>query len=426
MKKRVVITGMGVVSPNATGTEDFREALIQGKSGIQYYAELAEADFRCQLAGKPKITDEAAEQFIKKHALTKLRSTGILYGCMAALEAWHDAGLEPVDKKSEAPDWDSGCIFGTGISGVEATLFGIRMMDAKDIRKLGGRSAQQGMNSGVSAYIGGLLGLGNQVTTNASACSTGTEAVLEAYWKIKSGMVQRIIAGSTESNSPYIWAPFDSMQALAKDFNEQPEKASCPMSKHATGFVPAAGAGALVLEGLDTALLRNAKIYAEVLGGNINSGGQRGSGSMTMGNPEGVVRCITNALLASGIDAGNVDLISGHLTATGGDPNEVRSWAKALNRYGTQFPKINSVKSMIGHCLSGSGSVEIVACALQLYHQFIHPSLNTEELHPDIEQIIDKSCIPQTAVMDAGINIAAKISLGFGDVNACLILKKWN
>ena len=196
------------------------------------------------------------------------------------------------------------------------------------------------------------------------------------------------------------------------------------MSALASGFVPGSGAGALVLESLETALKRKATIYAEVLGGNINSGGQRNGGTLTAPNSEAVQRCITDAIKDANIKCSEIDAINGHLTATTKDPVEIENWTKALKRSGKDFPIINSIKSMIGHCLSASGSIECVATVLQLKHQFIFPNLNCNEVHPDILNLISKEKIP-TKLIEKKLNIIAKASFGFGDVNGCIIFKKY-
>lgn len=425
MEDRIVITGMGVVAPNAIGLDAFNEAIIQGKSGIQFYPELQVLKFRCQVGGIPPLNNDFKETFEKKHSLIKLKSSEILYGVMAAVEAWENAGLPVPDP--DQPDWRSGCIFGTGSNGVEASHYGIQVFDKKQGAINGdGASPQQAFNSGVSSYISGVLGLGNQVTSNASACNTGTEAILLAANRIKHGLADRMVVGSSESNSPYVWGPFDSMFATAQGYNATPEQASKPLSKHAAGFVPSSGSGALVVEGLTSALNRGARIYGEVLGGQINSGGHRGDGTMTIGNIAGMVRCIQDSLKIAKVKPEDIDLISGHLSSTIGDIKEIQSWATALNLQGTDFPYINAMKSMIGHCLSASGSIESIASVLQLYHGYIHPSLNSEELHPEIAALIDHSKVPQTTIKDIDLQIVAKISLGFGDVNSCVIFKRWD
>jgi len=196
------------------------------------------------------------------------------------------------------------------------------------------------------------------------------------------------------------------------------------MSASASGFVPGSGAGALVIEDLETALNRGATIYAELLGGNVNSGGQRGSGTMTAPNSIAVQRCITSAIKNSGITADAIDAINGHLTATTKDSLEIENWTQALGRSGNDFPYINSLKSMTGHCLSAAGSIESVASILQLHEGFIFPNINCEDLNPEITAIIDRATIA-TALLEKELNIIAKASFGFGDVNACLIFKKY-
>ena len=211
------------------------------------------------------------------------------------------------------------------------------------------------MASGISAYLGGILGFGNQVTTNSSACSTGTEAILMGFERIKNGQAKRMLVGSCSDDGAYIWGGFDAMRVMTYKHNETPEEGSRPMSASASGFVPGSGAGAMVLESLDSALERGVTIYAEVLGGHVNSGGQRNGGTLTAPNSEAVQRCIIKAMENSGIKAENIDTINGHLTATSKDSLEI--------------PK----------------------------------------------KMIKKE-----------LNIAAKASFGFGDVNACIIFKRYN
>jgi 3-oxoacyl-(acyl-carrier-protein) synthase len=280
------------------------------------------------------------------------------------------------------------------------------------------------MNSGVSAYLGGKLGLGNQVTTNSSACTTGTESILMAYERIKLGQAKRILAGSTSDSGPYIWGGFDAMKVCTFKHNNTPQEGSRPMSASASGFVPGSGAGAVLLEELESALARGAKIYAEVLGGNLNSGGQRGSGSMTAPNGVAVQKCITDALQNAGISGSDIDTINGHLTATSKDSFEILNWSEAVQRKGSNFPLINSLKSLIGHCLSAAGSIESVATVLEVYEGFVFPNRNCKDLHEDITAIIDPSVVPRELIVKE-INIAAKASFGFGDVNGCVIFKKY-
>jgi len=422
MKNRVVITGLGVVAPNGVGVADFTHALKNGLSGIQFYRELEDLKFSCCIGGIPNISEEKKSEYFTDLQLRNFNSSGILYGCIAGIDAWKDAGLSIDDKKV---DFDSGTIFGTGTSGVEKFREAIYKLDDKKVKRLGSTVVAQTMASGVSAYLGGMLGLGNQVSTNSSACSTGTEAILMGYERIKNGKAKRMLVGSCSDHGPYLWGGFDAMRVMTYKHNDSPEQGSRPMSASASGFVPGSGAGALLLESLESALDRNATIYAEVLGGAVNSGGQRNGGTMTAPNADAVQKCITAAVKDSNINANDIDLINGHLTATSKDPDEIENWVKALERREKDFPYIQSTKSMIGHCLAAAGAIESVASIIQLNEGFIAPTINTEDPHPEILTLIDADKIPSTLIKKE-LNLIAKASFGFGDVNACVVFKSFN
>jgi 3-oxoacyl-(acyl-carrier-protein) synthase len=297
------------------------------------------------------------------------------------------------------------------------------MVDGGRVRRLGSTMVEQVMGSGVSARVSGLLALGNQVTANSSACSTGTEAIIEGAMRIRSGLADRMLCGGTEGSSHYIWAGFDSMRVLCRKHNDEPEKASRPLSASAGGFIPGSGAAVLHLESLESALERGARIYAEVMGGGLNCGGHRNGGSMTAPNPVSVRRCIGQAIDDAGIEPSEIDVINGHLTATGADPNEVAAWVDALEATPETFPVINSTKSMIGHGLGAAGALESVACILMLRGGFAHPSLNCEDVHPQIEAYAGS--IPHEAREMPDLRTIIKSGFGFGDVNACVIFRRW-
>ncbi|WP_343691742.1 beta-ketoacyl-[acyl-carrier-protein] synthase family protein [Chitinophaga sp.] len=422
MGNRVVITGLGVAAPNGVGIPAFTQAIKTGTSGIRHDAQLAELQFSCQIAGKPEVPEELQLRYLDPLELRNFNSNGILYGLIAGIDAWKDAGLPTNDGTD--PDWESGVIFGAGSAGVDKLREAIYKVDNLQVRRLGSTVVPQTMASGISAWLGGKLGLGNQVTTNSSACTTGAESVLMAYERIKNGHATRMLAGSTSDAGPYIWGGFDALKVCTYKHNDSPAQGSRPMSATASGFVPGSGAGALLLESLESALERGASIYAEVLGGHVNSGGQRGDGTMTAPNSVAVQRCITQAMAQAGITGQEVDAINGHLTATGKDSLEIENWSIALGRAGLDFPYINALKGMVGHCLSGSGSIELVASVLQLKEGFLFPNINCEDLHPEISAIIDETRVPR-ALINLDLNIIAKASFGFGDVNACVILKKY-
>lgn len=422
-ENRVVITGLGVVAPNGVTLQEFKKSIQEAKSGIQFYQHLKDQGFSCCIGGIPNITEAKKAAYFTPLQLRGFHSTSILYGCISGIDAWKDAGLSM--EESNAVDYDSGLIFGTGTSGIEKFREAIYKIDDYKVKRLGSTSVVQTMSSGVSAYLGGILGLGNQVTTNSAACTTGTEAILLGYERIKNGLAKRMLVGSCSDSSLYSWAGFDAMRVMTYKHNDIPEKGSRPMSATASGFVPGSGAGALVLESLESALERNAAIYAEILGGNVNSGGQRNGGSLTAPNPEAVQMCIKKALLNAQISSDEIDTINGHLTATSKDALEIENWTKALQLQGEDFPEINSLKSHIGHCLSASGAIESVATVLQVKGDFIFPNSNCEDLLPEIESLIGREKVPQK-LLKKNITIAAKASFGFGDVNACVIFKKYN
>jgi 3-oxoacyl-(acyl-carrier-protein) synthase len=421
MGNRVVITGLGVVSPNGIGVPDFLHALQNGISGIKYIPEFEELKFNCQVAGQPEFEWEQLHNYISETSLYGLKGKGIAYGIKAALDAWMDAGNPIV---SEEPLWETGCVFGSSVADTDVIKNAITRVDAKESKKLGSRVVEQIMNSGITAYISGRLGLGNKIINNSAACATGTQAILMGYEYIKYGMAKRMVVGSSEFVDRYVFGGFDSMRVLSRKFNDQPERASRPMSISAGGFVPGSGAGAFILEDLDFALQRGATIYAEILGGSTNSGGQRNGGTMTAPSSAGVIRCIQEAVADAQINAADIDLISGHLTATIADKMEIQNWTDALKRKGDNFPMVNSLKSMIGHCLSAAGSIEAVAAVLQIKHNFAHANINLEDPNPEILELTGANNLPITKV-NTEINVVAKANFGFGDVNSCLIISKY-
>lgn len=422
MRKRVVVTGMGVVAPNGHGLKKFEQALRRGRSGIRYIPELKELNFSCLVGGVPEKCNGEANGYFSEEKLLSMNDN-ITYAALAAIEAWKDAGFE-VPSDGSDPDWDTGAIIGSGIGGMDTIVNKlVPTVQQGKIRRLGSNVVEQVMNSSTSAFVAGILALGNQVTSNSSACSTGNEAIIGSVNRIRDGLSKRMLAGGSEGPSPYIWAGFDAMRVLCRKFNDDPESASRPMSASAAGFVPGSGSGILVIEELESALERGASIYAEIIGGAVNCGGQRQGGTMTAPNPVGVERCIRSAIADAGVDPMEIDAINGHLTATFADPVEVRNWARALGRGPDKFPFINATKSLIGHCLGAAGAIECAAVALQLKRGFLHPSVNCIDIHPDIEEFSD--WIPRQCVEMADLRIVAKAGFGFGDVNSCLIFKKF-
>lgn len=424
MRRRVVVTGLGVVSPNGTSLQDFERALREGKSGIRVIPKLTELGFGCTVAGVPEGVDEIAARYFGEEELRAMNSN-LRHAAIASVDAWTDGGFSRPSPTDDGVDWETGAILGTGIGGMDTIGEQVvPLTDSGKVRRLGSTTVEKVMASGISARVSGLLALGNQVTTNSSACATGTEAIVEGLARIRSGLASRMICGGSEGASHYIWAGFDAMRVLCRTHNDAPERASRPMSASAGGFVPGAGAGVLLLESLESALARGVRIHAEVLGGAINCGGHRGGGSMTAPNPDGVRRCIRAAIQDAGIRPEEIDAINGHLTATGADPKEVKAWAEALECPPGRLPPITSTKSMIGHALGAAGAIESVASVLMLRGGFVHPSINCEDLHPEIAPY--GASIPHELRAAPELRTLIKAGFGFGDVNACVVYRRWD
>ncbi len=422
MSQRVVVTGIGVIAPNGNGIQEFELALRKGRSGVRREPSMEEARLGCQVAAVPQGTEELAAARFDEDLLRAMNSSH-RYAALSAVEAWEDAGLVVPEPGDDRVDWDTGAVVGTGVGGIDTMGDQVvPLVNQHKARRLGSTGVEKVMASGPSARISGILALGNQVTTNSTACATGVEAIVLGADRIRQGRARRMLCGGVEAASVYIWAGFDAMRVLSRRFNDEPEKASRPMSASAGGFVPAAGAGMLLLESLESAVARGARIHAEVLGTGVNCGGHRMGGSMTAPNPEGVRRCIRQALTEAAVGRTDIDLISGHLTATAADPKELAAWASALECAPSELPTITSTKSLIGHGLGSAGAIESVAAVLMMRGGFVHASLNCEDLHPEIEPFAP--AIPHEA-LHKELDVVVKASFGFGDVNAALVLRRY-
>jgi 3-oxoacyl-(acyl-carrier-protein) synthase len=412
---------MGIVAPNAVGLEAYRLALCQGRSGLTFVPRMKELDFACQVAGIPPLTDETAEAYLGPQLKTS--NTTMRYAAIAAIDCWRDAGF-PLPHPDSSVDWSTASLIGSSLGGMEtAGDLVVPETNAGRVRKLGSSAIERVMASCATACVSGLLGLGGQASSNSSACGTGAEAIVNAFWMIRENRIDKVLAGSTEPSSVYAWAGLDSLRVTMRKSNDLPQAAARPLSATAGGLVPAGGSGILMLENLSSAQSRNARIYAEVLGGHSNGGGQRNGGSITASNPEGIVRCVQQSLELAKINPSEVDYINGHLTGTAGDPKEIRCLSTALGRPLAEMPWVNSTKSLIGHGLAASGSMESVATVLQLAHGFLHPSLNCEDFHPEIAELAPR--VPQVSI-PASCRIALKTSFGFGDVNSCVVFRRWD
>jgi 3-oxoacyl-(acyl-carrier-protein) synthase len=412
---------MGCVASNAFNIAAFKSALYHGISGIEKHPELKEYNFRCQVAGIAKLPPKTHLELEARRLSTK--SDFVQLSCTAAIEAWENAGLQVPDSDSEEVDWDTGIIIGTSAPGTD--IVGSKIVpltNANTVKRIGGFGALNIMGSAPSNLLSSILSAGNACYGNSVACATGTNAIIEGFQRIQLGHAKRMVVGGVEGYSSYMWASLDAMRVMTSANNDNPKAASRPMSANAAGFVPASGAGILVLEELNTALERNAPIVAEIVGGYMNTGGQRNGGTLTFPSSEGLIRCIEGALKQANIKPEQIDSINGHLTGTKADVVEIRNWAKVFK--GVDFPTINATKSLIGHTIGAAGAIESIASLLQMQHNFIHPSLNCEDLHPDILDLIPENKIVRTTRTDVDLNTIIKSSFGFGDVNSTVIYKR--
>ncbi|MFO7790233.1 MAG: beta-ketoacyl-[acyl-carrier-protein] synthase family protein [Bacteroidales bacterium] len=421
-RNRVVITGMGIVSPIGNNIHDFTEALFSGKSGVMSMPELADYGFKTLLGAIPE-ENESIQTLVNRYQLNKA-SDIVKHSLSAALEAWVSAGFHVPEDFNNSADADTGAIIGTGMGAVDTISdHVIPNSSPKNKRRLRSTIIEENMPNAPAAHVSMALGLGNRVSANSSACATGTEAIITAAERIAGGKAERMLAGGSEAFSPYAWIGFDIMRVLAQKKNEIPQLASCPLSEHASGFVSGAGAGIVLLESYQSAKNRGAKILAEYAGGYINSGGMRDGGSMTAPSSKAVIQCIKGALQDAAITPGNINYVNGHLSSTMADVLEIQNISKALGIKGKNFPFINSLKAQTGHCIGAAGSVETIGGIIQMQHDKIAAAINSRPLHPDIASIGDEKKIAFKTI-NCNINYMLKTSFGFGDVNTCLILKK--
>lgn len=418
--ERVAITGLGVVTPGAIGLPAFEALLRSGRSSIAFDPRLETLQFSCRVSGQCPLTPEDLARALTPLEQRRLTSSGLRFALLAGEEALRNSG---VPRGLTTPDVRRSVVFGGSIPSMDVLRDAFALTDAGKVRKLGSSTVELQMPSTPAAHLAARFTAGGAVTSNAAACATGTEALILGYQRIVRGEADAVLVGSTEAESPHLWAGFDALRVLSHQYNSDPTRASRPLSASANGFVPSGGAAALVLERWSSAVARGAPIWCEVLGGAVNCGAQLQGGSLTAQNPYAARRCVHDALTHARVQPSEVDAISGHLTATRADPAEVACWSDVLERQGEAFPLLNAPKSLWGHALSASGAIELVACAVQLRRGFLHASLNCEDLHPDVLARIDPAKVVRETTTPEQLRIIAKSSFGFGDVNACALLR---
>jgi 3-oxoacyl-[acyl-carrier-protein] synthase II len=409
-QRRVVVTGLGLVSPLGTGVEKNWRALIEGRSGIRKISRFATEGFASRIAGE--VPDFKAEDYIEAKEIKKM-DLFIQYAIGAASLAMDDSGLKIDNQTAEGV----GVIIGVGLCGIETIETTKEALLNGGPRKISPFFIPKVISNLAPGHVAIRYGAKGVNWTPTSACASGTHAIGEAFHLIRRGLQDAVIAGGAEATiTPLSVGGFAAMKALSTR-NEEPERASRPFDKDRDGFVIGEGSGILILEEREQAIKRGAKIYAEVIGYAANGDAYH----MTAPAPEGegAARCMRLALKDAGITPAEVDYINAHGTSTEyNDANETTA-IKAV--FGEQAAKlaVSSTKSMTGHLLGAAGAVEGVYSALALHHGMIPPTINYQNPDP----VCDLDYVPNEARV-ADIEVALSNSFGFGGTNGCIIFRR--
>ncbi|OFI50409.1 beta-ketoacyl-[acyl-carrier-protein] synthase II [Floricoccus tropicus] len=409
--QRVVVTGYGVVSPIGNNKEDFLESLKKGTNGIDKITRFDSTNTGVNLAGEVK--DFPLEKYFTKKDAKRMDLFSI-YGIHASLDALQMANLD-----KELVDQDRfGVMVGSGIGGLPTIQDQVSRMNDKGASRVSPLFVPMSIVNMVAGNIALRVGAKGICTSTVTACASGTHSIGEAYRNIKHGYSDVILAGGAESTICEIGiAGFASLTALSKQTDK--DKGSRPFDKNRDGFVMGEGAGILVLESLEHAQKRGAKIIAEVVGYGANCDAYH----MTAPNPDGsgAGKAIKFALNEAGIEPEQVDYVNAHGTSTpANDSSEATAIHYGLGEYGSKVP-VSSTKSMTGHLLGAAGGVEAVVLLEALEHQFLPPSINIENMDPEIDLNIIKN-----QSQNASVKYALSNSLGFGGHNAVILMKGWD
>jgi 3-oxoacyl-[acyl-carrier-protein] synthase II len=414
MSRRVVVTGIGLVTPLAIGTEETWQAVLAGRSGIAQITHFDHSAFSTHFAGEVKNFDPARWGISSREA--KTNDAFIQYALAGAAMAMADSGLEIKGAFAERV----GCFVGAGLGGVSTIEATCRTL------------AEKGPRYGISPFFVPMIivnlapgqisiryGAKGPNLSQVSACSTGAHAIGDAFRVIQRGDADAMICGGTEATvSPLGVGGFNSMRALSTR-NDDPQRASRPFDLDRDGFVIAEGAGILVIEELEHARARGAKIYGEIRGYGANADAHHITAPAPEG--EGAQRCMKLALKDAGIAPAQVGYINAHGTSTKmNDANETHAIKKVFGDAARKV-MVSSTKSMTGHMLGAAGGVETAFCALALSRGVIPPTINYTTPDPEC----DLDYVPNTA-REARVDHVITNSFGFGGTNACLVLSRYS
>ena len=409
-KRRVVITGLGIVSPVGTGITQAWQNIVDGKSGITRITRFDASLFSSKIAGEVKGFD--VDKFLSAKDARRM-DVFIHYGLAAGMEAIKDAGIEVTEQNAER----IGVNIGSGIGGLPMIENSHNDYLAAGPRKISPFFIPGTIINMISGNLSIMYGFKGPNLSMVTACSTATHCIGESARLIEYGDAEIMIAGGSEGSvCPLALGGFASARALSTR-NDDPATASRPWDKNRDGFVMGEGAGVLVLEEYEHAKSRGAKIYAEVAGYGMSADAYHMTAPREDG--EGAARCMNNALRNAGLNVDQVDYINAHGTSTPlGDLAETMAMKRCLGEHAMKV-KVSSTKSMTGHLLGAAGGVEAIFSALGIYHQIAPPTINIFEQ----DEACDMDYVPNIA-RNMTINVAMSNSFGFGGTNATLVFRK--
>ncbi len=415
--RRVVVTGLGMVSPLGCGVETTWKRILEGRSGARQIDTFETSDLPCRIACSIPRGDGSdgtfnADQWMEPKEQRKV-DPFIVYAMSAARQALDDANWKP-----STPDeqYATGVMIGSGIGGVGGIAEGALLVKERGPRKLSPFFIPGRIINLASGYVSIEFGLKGPNSAVVTACSTGTHAVGDASRMIALGDADVMVAGGAESPIDRLsMAGFAACRALSTSYNDTPEKASRPYDKDRDGFVMGEGAGAVVLEEYEHAKKRGAKIYAEVIGYGMSGDAYHITAPTPDG--EGAFRCMTAAIKRAGISAGDIDYINAHGTSTMADTIELAAVERVVGNAAARI-SMSSTKSSIGHLLGAAGAVEAIFSILAIRDQIAPPTINLD--NPSVETPID--LVPHKA-REREIKVVLSNSFGFGGTNATLVMR---
>ena len=412
MKNRVVITGIGAITPIGIGKDAFWQGLLAGKSGITKTTRFDASEYTAQVAGEVK--DFEPNDFIDKKEAKRM-DRNAQFAVAASKLAIEDAKLEVTDENADR----IGAYIGTGIGGIETLHKQYETLFDKGPSRISPFFVPMMIGNMAAGQVSITFGLKGPSSCIVTACASGTNSIGDAFRVIQRGDADVMLAGGTEACiSPAAVAGFCSMKALCSDFNEEPTRASRPFDKNRSGFVMGEGSGVVVLETLEHAKQRGAHIYAELVGYGSNSDAYH----ITSPSPGGVqaAKCMQLALNDAAMNPQDIDYINAHGTSTNmNDETETMAVKTVFGDHAYNLA-MSSIKSMTGHLLGAAGGIECIATALTIEQDIMPPTINYET--PD--EGLDLDYVPNEARQKT-VNAALTNSLGFGGHNACLILRKY-